>query len=262
MDTLAKLKLRLKNREQVFMPSLPPEAAYAAKAYAGAGVDCMLIDAEHSPVGIETLRRALAACRAADLPAIVRVPDAFYAFISRTLDAGADGIMVPRVESLAQVEIAVSSSKFPPVGRKGCGGPGIFRPGESVSDFNRNRVLFIQIESPAGIDLLPDMLGRYGGQIDGVIVGPADLSIALGIPLEFENPLLADEIRRLIGVCRRYEKSCGMYLSDLGAAARWEREGMNVLWTSDAGQFAAAGAAEFVRRVRGLNPAAGGNRNG
>lgn len=244
------------------MPVLSPEAAFAAKAYAGAGVDCMLIDTEHSPVGIETLRHTLAACRSADLPSIVRVPDAFYAFISKTLDAGADGIMVPRVETLSQVGIAVSSSKFPPVGKKGCGGPGIFRSGESVSDFNRNRVLFIQIESPGGIDLLPEMLGRYGEHIDGVIVGPADLSIALGIPLELENPLLESEIRRLIRVCRQYEKSCGMYLSDLGAAARWEREGMNVLWTSDAGQFAAAGAAELVRRVRGLNPCAGGNQNG
>ena len=253
MNQLHTLKEKLSHNRQIFMPILSPEWASAAEIYKKQGVDCVLVDTEHMPVGIETLRRTLAACRTADLPCIVRVPDAVYSLISRTLDAGADGIMVPRVETLEQVRIAVESSKFPPVGKKGCGGPGIFRPGETVEDFNRSRILLLQIESPAGIDLLPDMLQNFGGQVDGAVVGPADLSISLGIPLEFDHPRLHGEIRRLISVCAKHQKPCGMYLSDMKTALYWRSEGMRILWTASDRDFAAAGAAEFVNAMRAVD---------
>lgn len=253
MKSLIKLKEKLKARERVFMPVLSPRGTFAAGAFARAGVDCMLIDTEHSPVGMETLFETLTACRKTGLPSIVRVPYAAYPYISKTLDAGADGIMVPRVETLEQVKTAVSSSKFPPVGIKGCGGPGIFYPGETTAQFNNNRVLFLQIESPAGIDTLPEMLSLFSEHIDGVVIGPTDLSISLGIPMKFDDPLLHSEIRRLIRICREHEKSCGMWLCDLTTAGFWAREGMNILWTSGDSEFAAVGAAELVRRVGSLN---------
>ncbi len=247
MDDLQRLKEKLAKRARVFMPVLSPEGASYAAAFAAAGIDCMLIDAEHAPIGMETLRSVLAACRKAGLCSVVRVQDAEYAFISKALDAGADGLMIPRVESLAQVETAVLSSKFPPVGKKGCGGPGIFRPGETVADFNENRVLFLQIESPQGIDTLPEILARFGRHIDGIIVGPTDLSISLGIPMEFDNPLLHSEIQRLIQICQKEKKSCGMYMDGWQTAAFWARRGMNILWVADDHAMAAAGAKALVK---------------
>lgn len=252
MDSVKRLKTKLKNRERVFMPVLSPEGAAFAPAFAGAGVDCMLIDAEHAPVGIETLRSVLSSCRAAGLCGVVRVPDAVYAFISKTLDAGADGLMIPRVETVEQAETAVLSSKFPPVGKKGCGGPGIFRPGESVAEFNENRVLLLQIESPQGVSALPEMLSRFGRHVDGIVVGPADLSISLGVPLEFDHPRLVEEIEKLIKICLAAGKSCGMYMDGWETAAFWAARGMNILWVGSDGACASAGAEALVSRAEGL----------
>ena len=86
-----------------------------------AGVDFVLIDTEHAPLGMESVSLLCIATRAAGVVPIVRVPDSQYHLIARRLDAGALGIMMPRVKTRAEVELIVESAKYPPLGGRGCG---------------------------------------------------------------------------------------------------------------------------------------------
>ena len=84
--------------------------------------DAVVLDLEHGTLSVESAETLLRTCRLCDLPGIVRIPDCIPHLISKTLDMGADGIIIPRVESISQVETAIRAMRYFPRGRKGCGG--------------------------------------------------------------------------------------------------------------------------------------------
>ena len=85
-------------------------------------LDFLLFDLEHGHFGMETTENMIRTCNMLNLPAIVRVADTEYHLISKVLDFGADGILIPRVETVEQAKKAINSIRFPPIGKKGCGG--------------------------------------------------------------------------------------------------------------------------------------------
>jgi 2-keto-3-deoxy-L-rhamnonate aldolase RhmA len=250
---LASLKEKLASRQktvatmmsQLFYTDLPA-------MYKGSGaVDFLLFDLEHGSYNPENIGDLLFASRRADLPVIIRVQDCEYHCISKPLDMGADGIMIPRTETLSQVELAVQSMRFFPKGKKGAGGRGLLRPGESTEDFNRNRLLFLQIESPLGVANLDEMLRVYGEEVAGVIIGPCDMAITSGCGLDTDAPAVLENIRKVIAVCKAREKSCGMFM-DASSAARWAGEGMNILWITTEIGLLAVGLQDLSDKVRDL----------
>ncbi len=204
-------------------------------------LDCVLLDKEHGVFGTEELIPMTMRCRALELPSIVRVEDSAYHLIAKAIDLGADGIMLPRVESLEQIKTAVDAMHFPPIGRTGFGGWGIFRAGETMDDFQKGRILLPQIESVKGRELIPQMVELYGDFIDGFIIGPNDYSISLGIPRETDNPILIEEIQKVFAVCNKLGKSCGCYAADSVHAQRYQKMGANVLWNGDDISYMRAG---------------------
>ena len=124
-------------------------------------MDFMLFDAEHGRYDAQNLVPMLHMCRMMGLPSIVRIQDAFYHLAAKPLDMGADGIMVPRTETVEQLKAVIDGLCFHPVGRKGNGGNLQFYPGESIAHFNSTRILMPQIESPRGIAKLPAMLASW-----------------------------------------------------------------------------------------------------
>ncbi len=195
-------------------------------------LDYILFDGEHGIYNTENLVNLLQVCRLMGLPAFVRVQDSLYHLIAKTIDMGADGIMLPRVESLEQLRTAVDAMLFYPEGRKGCGGHGQFRPGEAFGDFGRTRFLMPQIESQAGIDLLPRMLEQYGKYISAVMIGPYDLSVMLGTPKNIASPVMGEAIQRVFDICGTYGKSCGIFCDNELLARKYRDMGCNVLWTA------------------------------
>jgi len=224
---------------------------YLPRTFKGTGVDFMLFDAEHGNFNPENAVDMLQMCRASDLPTIMRVQDCEYHCISKCLDMGADAVLIPRTETLEQVARAISSMRFHPRGRKGAGGIGLLRPGEGVDEFNDNRLLFLQIESPKGVETLDAMLGTYGAEVAGVIVGPSDLSITSGMKLDTQSETVLRHMRTIIAVCRRHGKSVGTFLGP-DQIPFWVAEGMNILWCSSDTGFMAQAARETVAMVRGL----------
>ena len=167
------------------------------------------------------------------MPSIVRIPDAVPNLISKTLDMGADGILIPRVESFTQVETVIRAARYYPRGRKGCGGFSNMRAEDygSVETYNCNRMLFIQMESLEGLAILPTLLERFSSELSGVLIGPYDSSIMVGTPLDITSDTMTNYIRNVFDVCHRFQMSCGSFVDDASMIGRYRDLGGNVFWT-------------------------------
>ncbi len=212
-------------------------------------LDYILFDMEHGIFNNENIVPLLQTCRLVGMPAFVRVPDHTNFHIARALDLGADGIMLPRTESVSQVKAAIESMRFPPIGHKGKGGYCQVRPGEALEDFNRNRHLLIQIESPVGITALPEMLKLYGDEISAIIIGPYDLSFTLGMPAQFETPIFINAVKEIFDICLAYGKSVGIFCDNPVQAKKYIGMGANVLWMCTDDQLVKAGMNALIAPV-------------
>ena len=199
-----------------------------------AGADFILIDTEHAPLGMESVSLVCTSARLADLVPIVRVPDTEYHLIARRLDAGAAGVMMPRVKTRTDVEKIVASAKYPPEGERGCGIRAILTGYESSGSLagdlawvNRTTLVCIQIETREAIEHLDDLLSVPG--VDATIMGPNDLSIALGVPGQHRAQVMERAIDAMIAACNRHGVAPGIHTRDMDHLLDMKRRGMRLL---------------------------------
>ena len=227
------LKEKLENREKIYSTMLTHVGfTTLPKLYKAGGLDLLVMDLEHGSFYPENIGDFLQVCHYEKLPVIVRVQDCEYHCISKPIDMGADGVLIPRTETMEQVETAIKSMRFYPYGKKGVGGRALMRPGEDIYDINTNRLLFLQIESKQGTDLLDEMLTKYGEHVAGIIIGPSDMGVSMGCGLDAEAEPLIANIRKTIEICQKHKKTIGMFMCNDEEAKRWYNEGMNFFWVS------------------------------
>lgn len=224
-------KQRLEQGEIVFGCSIQqfgcPEIA---RLLAAAGFDFVFIDGEHSPFGLETLHALIRACLDREITPIVRVGELLYSPVARALDAGAQGIIFPRVESQALLAEAIRWTRFPPLGVRGYGlaPPQLDYEARSfpeiIEHINANTLVVVQFETRAAIERREELLATPG--IDVALVGPADLSIALGVPGEFEHPKLVETVLNLMESCKRHGVLPGIQVRTPALAKKWTERGM------------------------------------
>ena len=247
MNKYQNLREKLKNRQQILGTNITliasgPMLELINEDY----LDYVLFDMEHGVFNNENLIPLLQTCRLLGLPSFVRVPDHTNHHISRCLDLGADGIMLPRTESVAQVKAAVESMRFPPKGRKGRGGYCQVRKDERVEDFNDNRHLLVQIESPVGIAALPEMLDLYGDEIASIVIGPYDLSFTMGMPARFDEPEFQAAVKKVFDICIEKGVSVGIFCDNPTHAAKYRAMGANFLWMCTDDQVVKAGLRALI----------------
>ncbi len=216
-------------------------------------LDFLILDAEHGHLGTESCEEVIRTCNLLQIPIIVRALDTQYHLMSKYLDFGADGILVPRVETVEQAMSAIEYLRFPPQGKKGCGGSNLLRGEKAFEHFNRNKLIFLQIESPKGAEALEEMLEKGNGEFAGVIVGPTDLSIAMGLPFQWEHPDFTAQIDSVFAICKRRGISCGIYCNSDEDILKWRSKGANILWSGvDVGLFARGYRAlcQTIRQVK------------
>ena len=215
-------------------------------------LDFVLMDAEHGCFDTQNVIPMLQTCRLLGIPGFLRVQDSQYHLIAKAIDMGADGVMIPRVETLEQMHTVMDAVCFSPVGRKGVGGYGQFRAGESFDHFQKSRMIMIQIESQKGIDNLPAILERHGTHIGAVIIGPNDMSVMLGTPLDTKSAVMDRAVRQVFEIAARYNKSCGIFFNDAADAKHYREMGANVLWTASDLQFYCRGFTETMEELKSL----------
>jgi len=224
-------KKRLQQGEVVFGCSIQqfgsPEIA---RLLGAAGFDFVFIDGEHSAFGLETLHALIRACLEREVTPIVRVGDLLYTLVARALDAGAQGIIYPRVESQALLAEAIRWTRFPPQGVRGYGltAPQIDYEARSfpeiIEHINANTLVVVQFETRTAIERREELLATPG--VDVALVGPADLSISLGVPGEFEHPKLVDTVLALMESCKRHGVAPGIQVRTPALAKKWTERGM------------------------------------
>jgi 4-hydroxy-2-oxoheptanedioate aldolase len=202
--------------------------------FAQAGFDFFFIDMEHSPFTTETMSDMIVAARAAGISPIVR-PESRKSseYLSRPLDTGAEGLLVPQIQTRKDVEEIVQWCRYFPLGNRGMalsrqhtffeGGQAI----ETMKRLNEEVLLAIQIENRVAIERLPDLLSVRG--IDVAFVGPSDLSTSLGRPGQTEDPKVVEAIHQVIKVCRDKGVFPGIHTDSLRSAKYWIGEGMRMV---------------------------------
>lgn len=185
-----------------------------AEIMAMAGFDWLCIDMEHSASDFQATQQMMVAIQAKSVPVFVRVGANDPLLIKRTLDAGADGIIVPSVNSKQDAKKAIIAVKYPPTGTRGVG---LSRAQGYGFDFEKYRdekapsiPLIVQIEHIDAIKELEDILSLEG--VDGSFIGPYDLSGSLGKPGQYDDEDVKQAIVRYEEVAKRYSKMMGFHV--------------------------------------------------
>ena len=220
------------------------------KQMAIAGHDFLWFDMEHAMFNWETVCNLTQMALVCDIVPLIRVTNLDYALVARALDAGAQGIVIPRVETREEVERAVSFVKYPPLGRRGAGGEA--RNGylpttvpDSVATANAETLVVVQLESTLGLESLDGMCQVPG--LDVVCVGPQDLSISLGIPGQTQSPIFVEAVQKVIAICGRRGIASGMVERNAANFRLWYDLGARFLaCNTDGNMIAQAAAADIA----------------
>jgi len=201
-----------------------------AELAASAGYDFVAPDVEHSPLGYETLADMLRAVDAADGHAdtLVRVPDDDPTTLKRTLDLGPDAILVPMVHTAQQAEGIVEATRFPPGGARGIG-PGrateySLSLADHVADDDDAFATHVQLESERAIENAAEIAAVDG--VDGVFIGPMDLSMSLDCFADWESETFRDAVEQAVLAGREAGVAVGTFATS--AAEREQRLGWDV----------------------------------
>ena len=198
-----------------------------------ASVDFFWIDTEHTHLSHESVLAHLIAARAGGAPALVRVPGSGVAHIKPLLDIGADGIIVPQVRCAQEVRDVVGACRYAPLGTRGfgprrAGGYGrVAGSAEYFANANASVHVAVQIENREALADLDAIVAIEG--LDSIVLGPFDLSIALGYPREITRPDVMSALQRIVTTARDAGKYVG---TGLGADSELARQfiRMGVQW--------------------------------
>lgn len=228
-----------------------------AMLMANAGFDFMFLDMEHGTYDLATAADIIKTARLVGIVPLVRVPDAQYDRIARILDAGAMGIMVPRVETRETVERIVEAARFPPVGKRGLSigkGNNDYR-GASLREFvdhaEANIMVILQIERKVAVENIDDLLSVPG--VNAAVLGPFDLAVSLGAD-DIHAPAVAEAIDRVVEAGKRHGVATGIHVRDIEMVEHFARKGMQLLAFSTDLNFIMEGAQSAVQqlnRIRG-----------
>ena len=208
-------------------------SAEIPRLLAAAGFDWAFIDTEHGSFDLETVQDVCRVSHLAGICPVVRVADLQYPLVARSLDSGAGGIIFPRMEDPKLLEAAISWTRYPLEGVRGYGLQRSQLDYEAVSmsdaiaHLNANVLTVLQIESRRAVEAREEILSVPG--IDAVMIGPADLSISLGMPGEFEHPELLDAIDSIRETCDSKGIAPGIHTRTPALANMWKQRGMRFL---------------------------------
>lgn len=223
---------KLNRGEHVLGTFFHSGSALVMDAIGLSGLDYVIIDKEHSPIGVETAADMIRTAEAKDLTPFVRVKDASRSSILKLLDLGAKGLIVPAVNGAADVEKLVEYSKYPPIGNRGMAmgrgsdfGLGTLPLPEHWVQHNRETLMIPMCETVGFLQDVERIAAMDG--VDGVFIGPCDLSVALGKPGEFDDPDVNAAFQRVVDACKAVGKFCLIYAPNAALAERFIKMGFN-----------------------------------
>jgi 2-keto-3-deoxy-L-rhamnonate aldolase RhmA len=225
---------------------------------AAAGFDCIFVDLEHSATSLETTSTLCIGSVGLGITPLVRVPGHGKEWISRSLDGGAQGVIVPHVSSAEEARAVVDAARFPPIGHRSVMGatPALgYRTlplSEVNSTLNRETLLIVMIETPQGVEQA-DAIAAVPG-IDMLLIGSNDLCTEMGIPGDQRNPRLKSAFETVARACKAHGKVLGIggIRNDLPLVGELVALGGRFIIAGADLAYLAAAAKKDVEALRGL----------
>ena len=196
------------------------------------GLEFVIIDAEHGPFDLSQLSDLVAEANLCGLPCLVRIPEIRREWITKVLDMGADGMLVPMVSTKEDAEKIVRLAKYPPLGCRGVSttrahtnyNPG--KLGDYFVEANNRTIILTQIETPEGIENAQDIINVEG--VDALMVGPSDLSTSYGFPGDADAPVVQEAIEKVLAAAKAAGKTAGFIHSKPEKLRKWKARGMTI----------------------------------
>ncbi len=228
------LKTRLARGETVFGTFVFEFASPGlARIVKSTGCDYIILDMEHSGWSFETVKDQIQFARGAGLVPLVNPAGDDFNLITRSLDLGAKGILVPVVETRAQAEAIVRATRYPPQGHRGSAF-GVAHDDYVIGDARKTMkaandgvLVMVKIETRKGIANVDEIMAVPG--IDVAFVGHTDLSVSLQKPLEFEHPEFVKARDAVVAACRRHGKIAGNLVGNPKWGKAWIRKGFRMI---------------------------------
>jgi len=225
---------QLKSAKRLYGTAITSSSPLWPPAIKRAGVDFVFIDTEHIPFDRVTLAQMCLAYRALGLPPLVRIPSPDPYEACQVLDAGAAGVLAPYIERPEQVSRLVGATKLRPLKgerleealkNRDSLGPEL---NDYLNSRNTENFLMINVESVPALDRLEQILAVPG--LDGVIVGPHDLSVSLGLPEQYSNPQFEKALEKIISKASNKGLGIGIHFpGDCELQIRWAKRGLNII---------------------------------
>ena len=244
---------RLRGGEVLIGTFLNLGSCVAAEICASAGFDWVVVDLEHGSGSEACLLSQLQAVAGTGVSGMVRVESHDRSRIGHALDAGAAGIVAPRVDSPEQARLVVAGTRYPPDGTRGValmnraagfgtgGAAALARAGEHI-------VTVLQVESAAALGALDEIASVRGADV--LFVGPADLSYSLGIFGRLSDPVFVDALRAVAKVAENHGKVAGVLAGTPEEAEGYLEEGYRFVGIGGDGGFLAKGATAAAAELR------------
>lgn len=210
-------------------------SATAVECMGLAGLDFLIIDTEHGPFDVESTMDFVRAAILRGIDPMVRIKDHTRSSVLKMLDIGATGLIIPCIETVEQVKKIVEYGKFYPLGNRGFaptrfGGFGFDEHASgTVSEYfhiaNKETMIIPQCETKGCLDNIEEIASIEG--VDGIFIGPYDLSIALGKPAQFSDPEFTAAIDRILRACKDAGKFAFIYGSSVDASRQYFKDGFH-----------------------------------
>ena len=191
------------------------------------GYDWLLIDMEHAPNELPDVQAQLQALRGPVTTPVVRPPWNDMVWVKRVLDLGAQTLLIPYVQTAAEAALAVSSMRYPPAGRRGVAGGTRATQWGRIRDYYKRveeeLCLLVQVESRQGLENLDAIAATQG--VDGVFIGPADLSADMGHLGDAQHPQVQGAIEDAVRRIRQAGKAAGILARGEQQGRKWLEAG-------------------------------------
>jgi len=237
----------LRQGRPIIGTSFDTQDELVAESLSSTGLDFIDIDMQHGAVTIDGLRRALMALRATGLPTIVRPLWNDPPVVGQILDLGADGLIVPMVNSAEEARRAVAATRYPPTGTRSWGPfrAAALHGGDEayMRDANDSIAVFVQVETVEAVKNLDAILSVTG--LNGVVIGPADLAISLGYGHDRQNRAVLDTMQSVLDRCLERGVPFGLYAGSVEIGAYWLERGGLVIACCGFSTFIAEGVSRL-----------------
>lgn len=204
-----------------------------------AGLDFFIVDFEHSTFTAESLLEIVHTAELRDMSTLMRIKEISRSNVLRPLDVGVQGLIIPNVQSVEEVKQVIKWGKYTPIGERGFFYSRVtdFGFSDNVNDLdqffesrNRESLIIPQCETVECLNVIEEICALEG--VDGIFVGPYDLTIALGIPAQFDHPTYTEALARIYKACRDNNRFTLIFGADTEQARRYREYGFDAITCS------------------------------